>query len=273
MFDPDPWRRLRRIAWYSLVAYFVLAWVGVVTLLFDRGLGDEWLRLVPAAADGPEVYGSVSGEVRNVLGDLVPGAMVRVGDEWVQADNSSRYVVEGVPVGMHTLELTAPGYQRQQLTIQVEPGENHPPIMSDTGLWPEVLAISFHVFVNSDKSGEPHLFGYFGMANGSSDSIRVYSVLLEDPQGRPVYDLVQDEEPRQTFLAMLEEIAVRKEEDYYWLVPEHIVFEGELPSTVEPVEGSYQVTVIYSVGRDDRPIELTAADLANPEPDWNPRLP
>lgn len=277
VFEPNPWRKLRKTAWYSLVAYLALAWVSVVVLLFSKGSDERWLRLVPASADGPMVFGSLHGQVRNVLGDPVPGAWVRVGEKSVQADEHGRYFFESVPIGQHTLELEAPGYQKHRLTIQVEVGENRPPITSDTGLWPETLAVSFHVFINFGRNGEPGLYGYFGIANGTGANLYIHSVLIQGPSGQPVFDLVQTDNARRAFLSPHEEIAVEKEgEHYYWVVPAQIVIEGELPVVPNPAAGLYRATVAYSAKKEVKPEEITTvvvADQADVDINWNPRVP
>ena len=237
-----------------------------------------WLPTVPAAVEGPQAWGTLCGRVCNVLGDPISGAEIRLGEYYrARSDGDGRYVIEGVPVGQHVLELEAEGYRRERMTIQVETGDNNQQFTADLGLWPEEVAISFHVFTNSTPSDPtPRLFGYFGMANGTGSSVAVYSVMITDPQGEKVWDLVQDEDARSEFLAMWEEIAVVKDNGYHWVVPAHIVFEGELPSVSGAVSGSYSVTVAYSVGRRDprQPVTLlTAFDEAEPDPDWNPRLP
>lgn len=276
MFDPNPWRRLRRIAWYSLVSYFVLVWVAAVGMLFNRGAFGDLLRLIPAAAPGVTAVGNLSGQVRNVLGDPVPGAEVKIADTVSYADENGLYYLGGIPIGQHVLELSAPGYQKTQLLIQVEAGENRTPITLDTGLWPEEFTASFHLFTNPASNGEEALYGLFGMANGLDRNVYVSEIALFDPAGNLIYDLVTNEEARRQFLMPMEEISMQGFEEQYLVVPEHIVLENELPILPPPQPGVYQLSITYGLQPDfalENGTTLHFFDEPEPDPDWNPRFP
>lgn len=276
MFDPNPWRRLRRIAWYSLVSYFVLVWLVAVRMLFASGDFGEMLRLVPAAAPPVSATGILTGRVRNVLGDPVAGAEVKIADLVAYTDDKGMYFLGEVPVGQHVLELSAPEYQRTRLFIQVEAGENQTPITLDTGLWPEKLAGSFHLFTNPGPNGEEVLYGLFGLANGLEQSVYVREIALFDPAGNLIYDLVANEQVRRQFLLPMEEIAIQTYSEDYLVVPGQIVFENELPLLPPPQPGVYQLSITYGLKPDfalDEAFMLQLFDEPEPDPDWNPRFP
>lgn len=276
VFDPNPWRRLRRIAWYSLVSYFVLVWLVAIRMLFAGGEFGGFVRLVPAATSPVTATGDLSGQVRNVLGDPVPGAQVRLADLIVSTDAKGMYYLEGVPIGQHVLELSAPGYQTTRLFVQVEAGKNQTPITSDTGLWPERLLVSFHLFTNPGENGEDVLYGLLGMANGLEQSVYVRKVALFDPSGNLIYDLVTHEDARRQFLLPMEEIAMQGFTEEYLVVPGHIVFENELPLLPPPQFGVYSLSVAYGLQPDfslEEAYILQLSEEPEADPDWNPRFP
>jgi len=88
-----------------------------------NGLVTVDFALTPLPPDIPEHYGNIIGTVTDGSnGQVVSDARVYVdGHFWPsdKTDSSGNYLIETLPVGMHTISVSATGYYRKSITVEV----------------------------------------------------------------------------------------------------------------------------------------------------------
>lgn len=142
--------------------------------------------------------GHVSGTVHDVFGDPVPLAEVWFDDRLGRADESGAYHIAELPVGSYDVRVEARGYQLRTFRYTVYEGESSPRIKYESGLWPEVFAIDFHVFHPPNRS--ERLYGVIGLANPNTSPIFLTSMYVLDRDDHIVQDFLGDIDRVQSFV-------------------------------------------------------------------------
>ena len=96
-----------------------------------RGLLFAILLLLPVALFSQAYFGTVSGEITDPTGAVVPGAKVLLTDQAkgfvfnAKTDSSGRYLFPSIPPGMYTVSVETEGFQKEVRTgIKVDVTEN-----------------------------------------------------------------------------------------------------------------------------------------------------
>lgn len=182
------WMRLGRFALILLLAYVLVAYLAVVTIILREEIAIiDASRVIPALST-QESLSTVEGQVRNVFGDPVPFGVIIIGDHLVQADSLGFFRVTHLKPGRHTLEVFAGDYARYAREIQVEEGINQPTIKYETGLWPQVFLADFHVYYKEYNE----IFGLIGFANGTDRPVFIHKASLLNSQGGVIADILHD---------------------------------------------------------------------------------
>lgn len=180
--------RLLRTAILCLATYCVLgmgvglAWIGVLALPTSVPV----LQALSEADFLPAPTGTVTTSVRNIFGDPVPGARLRLAGFEVESGASGQAVFPEIPIGLHELQIHAPGYQTLSVDLRIAEGHNEPLIKFDRGLWPTGFAADFHAFFQDEESAEQRIFLQIGIANGSDDPVYIRGFQIVDKEGLPV---------------------------------------------------------------------------------------
>ena len=182
------WMRLGRFALILLLAYVLVAYLAVVTIILREEIAIiDASRVIPALST-QESLSTVEGQVRNVFGDPVPFRVIIIGDHLAQADNTGAFRITNLKPGRHTLEIFAGDYAKYTREIQIEEGINQPTIKYETGLWPQVFLADFHVFYKEYDE----IFGMVGFANGSSEPVYIEKASILDSRGEVITDILHD---------------------------------------------------------------------------------
>ncbi len=182
------WIRLGKFGLSLLLTYLVMAYIIVITIIIREELAIVDANKVISVFTPTKGVSYLEGQVRNVFGDPVPYAVIIVGDHLAQADNIGSFQVKDLHPGRHTLEIFAGDYLRYSREIQIEEGLNNPTIKYDSGLWPRIFLVDFHIFYKENHE----IFGLTGFANGTSEPIYIAKASLLNPKGDVIMDLLHD---------------------------------------------------------------------------------
>ena len=276
MYDPEFWRKFRRVGWLTMI--FCL---GVGYLVISAyTLGWVPVRLIPTTTVSgllpPSDRGIIEAVVCDVLGNVIPGAEIHILDAKVITDDQGRFRIKNVPVGMVELLVKAAGFQDALIRVSVEPGTNYPLIKQDTGLWPTSFYVRFHVFTNSLEDDDTRLlFGIVEMANPSKEALLVSRIEVKDPAGKTAYDLLESEAVL-NHISQTYNLQLVMEPIPAYLIPPQSVTVLELDALPKPLRGEYNLWLAYANTADHargRFLAMHIADEMDFDPDLNPHTP
>ncbi|MGI6034869.1 MAG: carboxypeptidase-like regulatory domain-containing protein [Limnochordia bacterium] len=226
----------------------LLLW-GIGIIVLATGVGIESLQIAIAEMQG---LGSIVGTVRDVFGDPVPGAQVRLADKVISTDGKGKFTINFVPVGPRTLMITAPGYRSLELNLQVDRGENRPRIRQETGLWPVGLKIDFHLFYQEQGQGDIRdVFGLIGFANGSDEEYFIHSIKVLDSFHSVVIDLLSELDDYREFAGTYTDSNFTIKPQMAAIIYPRTVINRELPHFMARASsGAYTLQVFYGTGKE-----------------------
>jgi hypothetical protein len=267
------WLRLGKLGLLCLLAYLLLAYTIVVTIILRAELSIVEATKVISVFQTPQQQSILEAQVRNVFGDPIPHAVVIVGDHLVQADNTGVFQVADLKPGRHTLEIFAGDYAKYTREIQVEEGTNSPTIKYETGLWPQVFLVDFHIFYKDNDA----IFGMIGFANGTTDPIYIERATLLSPRDDVICDLLHDHNGFAYYTDRSSKLEVVHEPQEALKWAPRMVQGGEFP----PLSGyfppglySLEVHYAFQEGHDLGQYQvLTIKDHLNLGNNWDPHLP
>ncbi|NMB20004.1 MAG: carboxypeptidase regulatory-like domain-containing protein [Firmicutes bacterium] len=267
------WMRLGKFGLVLLGTYLLLAYILVVTIIIREELPIVDAGKVVSVLKTAQGTSTLEGQLRNVFGDPVPFGVVILDDQLVQADNTGAFRITNLNPGRFVLEIFAGDYARYTREIQIEEGINHPTIKYETGLWPQVFLVDFHIFYK----GENEIFGMVGFANGTGDSIYIERASIIDPNGEVVTDVLHDNDGFQYYTDLSNRLAIIEEPQKALKWAPNMVQGGEFP----PVRGyfppgPYTIEVHYAFqeGHELGQYQvLTITDHLDLDNSWVPHLP
>lgn len=231
----------------------------------------------PPETARPEVRAILTGKVRNVFGDPVPGAELRISAKALTTGPDGAYRLEEAPLGPHEIVVEAPGYATLKVWVDIQPGLNEADLKYDSGLKPERFATDFHVFVNKPISGPERLYATIAFANPEDQDYLVEDMVVYDPMGQPVYDLTGDFEELTRLATALGELPVVSQPQPGMVIPAGGVYSNDLPPAPHPIpNGRYVLMVKYRPAFRSGKVRvhvLSVVDVADVDEDWNPHLP
>lgn len=218
-------------------------------------------------------------ELRDVFGDHVQGAEIRVGDKHTQVtDEFGVASISGVPVGDVMFTISAPGYRTIKRMIHLGPGENQVVLRNEVGLVPNTFAVDFHVFWNTTSGGQAKGIAEIALFNGTASPVYVTECDVSHPGQVSALRLLGSEEAFSSFarthstvdIVSQPEIAVR-------VSPEQIVYVDPVVLPGTPRDGDVYTLRVVSTSRldtspDQRDV-LTLVDEMDYDGDWDPHVP
>ena len=267
------WIRLGKFGLFMLLAYLLMAYIIVVSIIIREELAIVDATKVISVFNPTQGSSSMEGQVRNVFGDPVPFAVVIVGDHLVQADNTGAFQVTNIAAGRHTLEIFAGDYARYTREVQVEEGVNNPTIKYETGLWPQVFLVDFHIFYKENDE----IFGMVGFANGTDEPIYIERASILSPKGDAITDILHDNDGFSYYLDLSNKLKLVLEPQKALKWAPRMVQGGEFT----PVKGyfppgpySLEVHYAFQEGHDLGQYQvLTITDHLDLDNNWAPHLP
>lgn len=268
------WTRLGKFGLSLLGAYLLMAYIIIITIIVRQELAILDASKVVSVFNLDKKGGStIQGQVRNVFGDPVPHGVIIVGERIVQADNTGTFSVPNLTPGRHILEIFAGDYAKYSREIQVEEGVNSPTIKYETGLWPQVFLVDFHIFYQASNG----IFGMVGFANGTTESIYIERATLLDQDGEVVTDILHDNNGFSYYANLSSRLEVVEEPQKALKWAPRMVQGGEF----SPVKGSFrpgpyslEVHFAFRAGHDLGQYQVvTITDHLDLDNDWNPHLP
>ncbi|HKM43237.1 MAG TPA: hypothetical protein VJZ70_04535 [Limnochordia bacterium] len=267
------WLRLGKLGLFLLGTYLVFAYIIVITITIREELTIVDASKVISVLSPAQGTSTLEGQLRNVFGDPVPFGVVVVGDHLVQADNIGAFRMTNLNPGRFTLEIFAGDYAKYSREIQVEEGMNHPTIKYESGLWPQVFLVDFHIFYK----GDDEIFGMAGFANGTGAPIYIQRATILSPKGEVVTDILHDNDGFQyyTDLSNLLEIVEEPQKALKWAP--RMVQGGEFP----PLRGYFppgpytlEVHYAFKEGHELGQYQvLTITDHLDLDNNWHPHIP
>jgi hypothetical protein len=267
------WIRLGKFGLTILLAYVVMAYMIVFTIIVREELTIVDAKRIIPALSSTESLATLEGQVRNVFGDPVPFAVLILGDHLVQADNIGAFRITNLKPGRHTLEIFAGEYAKYMREIQVEAGMNYPTIKYESGLWPQVFLVDFHVFYKENDE----IFGMVGFANGTNEPIYIERASIINPSGEAITDIFHDRNGFDYYLDLSNKLEVVHEPQKALKWAPRMVQGGE----VTPLKGyfppgpySLEVHYAFQEGHNLGQYHvLTVIDYLDLEDNWDPHLP
>ena len=86
----------------------------------------ELLGSLLGGDEAPQAYGSISGTVKDVDGNPIQGATVKVGNFTTTTDKDGNYALINLPADKHSAQISAPGYDTVSAEIEVVHYSNGP---------------------------------------------------------------------------------------------------------------------------------------------------
>lgn len=267
------WVRLGKFGLSILLIYLFLAYLSIVTIIIRKELAIVDANKVISVLNPSQGASTIEGQVRNVFGDPVPHGVIIVGERLVQADNTGAFRITNLSPGRLTLEIFAGDYAKYAREIQVEEGINHPTIKYETGLWPQVFLVDFHIFYKEHDE----IFGMIGFANGTAQPIYIQRATIMNPGGEVVSDILHDHDGFAYYAELSNRLEVVEEPQKALKWAERMVQGGEFA----PVQGNfppgpYTLEVHYALqeGHDLGQYQvLTITDHLDLDNDWDPHIP
>lgn len=267
------WLRLGKLGLVLLLVYLFFSYTLLITIIIRQELTILDASKVISALSSNQGPCILQGQVRNVFGDPIPFAVIVVADRLVQADNSGTFSVDNLTPGRHTLEIFAGDYGKYTRELQLEVGINNPPIKYETGLWPQVFLVDFHIFFKENDE----ILGIVGFANGTNEPLFIQRATLLNPQGEVVTDILHDRDGFAYYANFSSKIEVIEAPQKALKWAGRVVQSGEFP----PLKGSfrpgpytlevhYAFTAGHELGQYRVVVITDHLDLDN---DWNPHLP
>jgi hypothetical protein len=267
------WLHLGKLGLFLLGAYLLMAYVIVVTIIIREELAIvDASRVISVLSPAPGAS-TIEGQVRNVFGDPVPFAVVILGDHLVQADSIGAFRITNLNPGRFTLEVFAGDYAKYASEIQVEEGVNHPTIKYETGLWPQVFLVDFHIFYKGD--GE--IFGMVGFANGTAEPIYIERATMLSPNDEVITDVLHDNDGFAYFAGLSTRLTIVEEPQKALEWAPSMVQGGEFPPArghFPPGPYSLEVHYAFSKGHELGQYQvLTITDHLDLDSSWDPHIP
>lgn len=267
------WRRLGKLALFAILSYLFLAYVLVFSIILRQEFTIFEATRVISVFNPQKGECTLKGQVRNVFGDVIPHAVVIVGNYITQADNMGVYSLTNLEEGRYKMEILAGDYEHYQKEVQLEPGTNTPTIKYDSGLWPQVFLVDFHIFFKEHNQ----IFGMLGFANGTEQELYIERATLLSPTGEVITDLLHDGDGFAYYLDLSNKLELVEEPQKALKWAPRMVQNGEFA----PIEGyfrpgpySLEVHYAFEEGHKLGQYQIFTItdhlDLAN---DWNPHLP
>lgn len=189
----------------------------------------------------------VEGKVKDVFGDPLPQAKVKLGSQTTYTDEIGFFNFEDQRPGLYRLIVEIEGYEKYDYDFLAELGRNHIEIREENGLKPTDFSVDFHVFYAPTYDSGEQLFVYVGLYNGKRQKITIERITLLKPNGHIEIELV--EEPFVLGIFELKRI--------------------EVVGINEPVrQGTYHLEVEYKEKDETKIIQLY--DTAQFDDDWDP---
>lgn len=266
------WMRLAKLGIALLIAYLIVAYALVITITIRREIKILDPPSTISVFQQEKSTTTLEGNVCNVFGDPVPHAVITLNDHLVQANNRGGFSLNNIKPGRHTLEIFAGDYEKYSREINVEEGINRASIKYDTGLWPQIFLVDFHIFYKDHDV----VLGILGFANGTTDSIYISKAILYNPRKEIVADLLHDLDGFKYYSELSSKIQIVSEPQKALQWAPRMVQNGEFP----PIKGEfrpgpYTLEVHYGSEKDHENGQYYVftitdhLDLAN---DWNPHL-
>ena len=267
------WIRLGKFGLFMLLAYLLMAYIVVVTIIIREELSIVDAGKVISVLNPSKGLSTMEGQVRNIFGDPVPFGVIIVGDHLVQADNTGAFRVTNLTPGRHTLEIFAGDYARYTTEIQIDEGINHPAIKYEAGPWPQVFLVDFHVFYKENDE----IFGMVGFANGTTEPIFIERASILSPGGEAITDILHDNDGFDYYMGLSNKLEVVLEPQKALKWAPRMVQGGEFA----PVKGyfppgpySLEVHYAFQEGHDlGQYFVFTITDHLDLDNNWAPHLP
>lgn len=267
------WLRLGRLCLLILVLYLFLSYTILFTIIIRQEIAILDGTKVISVFSSNQGASTLQGQVRNVFGDPIPHAVIIIADRLVQADNTGTFSVHELNPGRHTLEIFAGDYEKYNREIQLEIGMNNPPIKYETGLWPSLFLVDFHIFYKETNQ----VFGLVGFANGSTEPIYIQRATLSDVKGNVITDILHDRNGFQYYAELSNKLEITEEPQRALKWAPRMWQSGEF-SPLEGVfhPGPYSLEVHYGLAEEHKLGQyrvLVITDHLDLDNDWNPHLP
>ncbi len=267
------WVRLGKFSLLLLGAYVLMAYIIVVTIIIREELAIVDASKVISVLNPSRGASIIEGQVRNVFGDPIPHGVVIVGEQLVQADNTGTFRVTNLSPGRMVIEIFAGDYARYTREIQVEKGINSPTIKYETGLWPQVFLVDFHVYYREHDE----IFGVLGFANGSTEPIYIQKASILSPSGEFVTDILHDHDGFTYYADLSNRLEIVEDPQKALKWASSMVQGGEFA----PVKGSFppgpytlEVHYAFEEGHNLGQYQvLTVTDHLDLDNNWGPHLP
>lgn len=267
------WLRLGRLGLVLLLSYLLFAYTCLITIIIRGELTILDASKVISVLSNQLEPCILQSQVRNVFGDPVPFAVIVVGNRLVQADNTGVFAMDNLAPGRHTIEIFAGDYGKYLREVQLEAGINSPPIKYETGLWPQVFLIDFHIFYKESDE----ILGIVGFANGTTEPLFIQRATLLNPQGEVITDILHDRNGFAYYANFSSKIEIVDEPQKALKWAGRVVQSGELA----PLKGSFrpgpyslEVHYAFSQGHELGQYRvLTITNHLDLDNDWNPHLP
>lgn len=266
------WMRLAKLGLVLLISYLIVAYALLITITIRRELKILDPPKAISVFQQEKTSTILEGNVCNVFGDPVPHAVIAVGDSLIQADNRGAFSLNNLQPGRYTLEIFAGDYEKYSKEIHIEEGTNRPSIKYDTGLWPQVFLVDFHIFYKDHDE----VLGILGFANGTADPIYISKAVLLNPRKQVILDLLGDLGGFEYYSDLSSKIQLvhTPEKALKWAA--RLVQNGEFP----PIQGDfrpgpYTLEVHYGNLKDHekgRYSIFTITDHLDLNSNWNPHL-
>lgn len=267
------WVRLGKFGLSLLLVYLLVAYVVIVTIIIREELAIVDATKVISALNAPRGSSTIEGQVRNVFGDPVPHGVIIAGEQLVQADNTGSFRITNLSPGRLTLEIFAGDYAKYTREIQVEEGVNHPTIKYETGLWPQVFLVDFHIFYKEHDE----IFGMIGFANGTTEPIFLQRASILSPKGEVITDILHDHDGFAYYTDLSNRLEIVKGPQKALKWAPRMVQSGEFT----PIQGNFplglyslEVHYAFQEGHDLGQYQvLTITDHLDLDNNWDPHLP
>ncbi|HBG02407.1 MAG TPA: hypothetical protein DDW87_12675 [Firmicutes bacterium] len=267
------WIRLGKLGLLSLFAYVLLAYSIVFTIIIRQELSIVDATKVISVFQPGKGASTLEGQVRNVFGDPIPYGVIIVGDHLVQADNTGAFLVPNLSPGRHILEIFAGDYAKYTREIHIEGGTNIPTIKYETGLWPQVFLVDFHIFYKENDA----IFGIIGFANGTTDPLYIERATILDPGGEVITDILHDNDGFDYYTDLSSKLEVVYEPQKALKWAPRMAQSGEFPPILgyfPPGLYSLEVHYAFQDGHDLGQYQvLTITDHLSLDNNWDPHLP
>lgn len=266
------WFALGRVSLLLLVMYLILSYVLLITIILRQEITILDASKAISVFNTKKGDSSLQGQVRNVFGDPVPFSVIIFGEHIVQADKTGTFTLAHLASGRYTMEIFAGDYEKYSREVQIETGVNSPTIKYDTGLWPQIFLVDFHIFSkNSDE-----IIGIVGFANGTTELIFIQQATLLNPQGEVITDVLHDHDGFNYYANLSNKLEIVENPQKALKWAPRMVQGGEFPAIKGSfLPGIYTLEVHYAFqkGHDLGQYRvLTMTDLLEPDKNWDPHL-